>query len=396
MAKQPAATRKPIGKTIAKGAAKPLVIETGVLIDSPVMARAEAMAAAAPEDFGEIYKVPARGNPGGGAPFELRRSGCKIKELKLWSEPALLRGVQVTFDDGAVMQAGSLNGRAENSITFHTDESITSTTICSSAYDAGRAGNIEIYTNFGQHYLGVVPNHREWLREALKKDRIVRPEDIERVVGELSMNNFTPYADSTKGSFIGVYGRAGSDLDSLGILLALPQDTEYEFYNVQYHLNTYKMEGEQLLHFQDQIVHNSTSVNQSGVMTFSKAYSESKNWSHTLGLKVGVKTSIKAGFPFLAEGKVEVSFEGSYSHTWGNSVTESVTRTWSSPVVAPPRTEVRGKATVHEATIDVPYTADLRIRRSDGTVKTVNSFSGVYRGVTVGRFRLDLEEVPLK
>jgi hypothetical protein len=101
------------------------------------------------QDFGEIYKVPARGNLGGGTPFELRRPGKKIKELSLWSEPDRLRGVQATFEDGAVMKAGTLTS-GSCAITFHPDESITSTTISSSAYKAGRAGNIILKTDFAK------------------------------------------------------------------------------------------------------------------------------------------------------------------------------------------------------------------------------------------------------
>ena len=68
-----------------------------------------AAAAVGPQDFSRIYKVPARGNLGGGQRFELRRQGRKVKTLALWSEIDRLRGVQVTFDDGAVMQAGTLD-----------------------------------------------------------------------------------------------------------------------------------------------------------------------------------------------------------------------------------------------------------------------------------------------
>src|SRR5437762_5314565 len=114
-----------------------------------------AAAAVGPQDFSRIYKVPARGNLGGGQRFELRRQGSKVKTLALWSEIDRLRGVQVTFEDGAVMQAGTLDGNRGSSITFHPDESITSTTISSSSYRAGRAGNVELQTDFGQKYLGV-------------------------------------------------------------------------------------------------------------------------------------------------------------------------------------------------------------------------------------------------
>jgi len=78
----------------------------------------------------------------------------------------------------------------------------------------------------------------------------------------------------------------------------------------------------------------------------------------------------------------------------GSSVSESVTRTWSSPVGAPPHAEVRGKATVHEATVDVPYAADLRIRRSDSTIKTVTVFLACIVALQLGASALTLKKFP--
>jgi hypothetical protein len=333
-------------------------------------------AAAADQDFSRSYKVPARGNLGGGRPFELRRRGSKVKTLALWSEIDRLRGVQVTFHDGAVMQAGSLTGDRSSSITFHPDESITSATISSSAYRAGRAGNVELQTDFGQKYLGVFP--------AFPKNMPFR------------FNDFTPYTDVTRGNLIGVYGGEGADLDNLGLILALPEDTEYEYYNVRYDLSAFKAVGERMLSLKEGVVKNpSATATISQQLSFSHAYTATKTWSNSVGLKVGVKTTIKTGVPFLAEGKIELSMEASYSYSWGESVADQKTDSWVASVTAPPKTRVKVQAVVTESTIDVPYSADLRVRRSDGTTTTINNFSGVFRGVNVSRFSVETEDIPL-
>ena len=335
-----------------------------------------AAAAVGPQDFSRIYKVPARGNLGGGQRFELRRQGSKVKTLALWSEIDRLRGVQVTFEDGAVMQAGTLDGNRGSSITFHPDESITSTTISSSSYRAGRAGNVELQTDFGQKYLGVFP--------AFPKNFPVK------------LNDFTPYTDVTRGNLIGVYGGGGADLDNLGLILALPEDVEYEYYNVRYDLSAFKAVGERMLSLKEGIVKNpSATATISQQLTFSHAYTASKSWSNSVGLKVGAKTSIKTGIPFLAEGKIEISMEASYSYTWGESVADQKTDSWVATITAPPKTRVRFQAVVTESTIDVPYSADLRVRRSDGTTSTINNFSGVFRGVNVSRFSVETEDIPI-
>jgi hypothetical protein len=318
-------------------------------------------------DFGEIYKVPARGNLGGGAPFELRRAGRKVQRLELWSELTRLRGVQATFEDGATMQAGSLES-ASSAINFHRDESITSTTISSSDFEAGRAGNLILQTDFGQQYLGVFPG--------------------------IPFNRFTPFTDVKRGQLVGVYGGAGADLDNLGIILALPEDTEYEYFNVRYDLSRFKAVGERLLSLKEGLVENNSSGTINQALQFSHAYTATKSWSNQVGLKIGVKTSIKTGVPFIAEGKIELSFESSYSYTWGESVSDQKTDSWTVTVTAPPKSHLRILATVMESTIDVPYTADLVVKKSDGSSRTITSFSGVYKGVNVSRFDVKAEDIP--
>ena len=330
--------------------------------------KGRALATEQPQDFGDVYKVPARGNLGGGARFELRRAGRKVKELTLWSETNRLRGVQVTFEDAAVMKAGTPTGQSR-AISFHPDESITSTTISSSAYKAGRAGNLQLKTDFGQDYLGVVPSIPIF-------------------------NQFTPYTDVKRGTLIGVYGGAGADLDNLGIILALPEDTEYQYFNVKYDLSAFKAVGEKLLSLKEGIVENDSSSSIDQAMSFSHSYSAAKTWSNSIGLKAGVKTTIKTGVPFLVEGKVELSFEASYTYNWGETVTDQKTDAWTVTVKVPPHSRVRVLATVLESTIDVPYTADLVVTRSDGSSRTIKSFSGVYRGVNVSRFTVTAQDIP--
>jgi hypothetical protein len=334
----------------------------GKISEQPVL-KAELL-----QDFGEIYKVPARGNLGGGTPFELRRPGKKIKELSVWSEPDRLRGVQATFEDGAVMKAGTLTSQSR-AITFHPDESVTSTTISSAAYKAGRAGNIQLKTDFGQDYLGVFPSIPIF-------------------------NRFTPFTDVKRGTLIGVYGGYGADLDNLGIILALPEDTEYQYFNVRYDLSAFKAVGERLLSLKEGIVENDSSGSIDQALTFSHSYTATKSWSNSIGLKAGVKTTVKTGVPFLVEGKVELSFEASYTYNWGETVADQKTDSWTATLKVPPHSRIRVQATVLESTIDVPYSADLTIVRSDGSSKKVANFSGVYRGINVSRFTVKAEDIP--
>jgi hypothetical protein len=99
--------------------------------------------------------------------------------------------------------------------------------------------------------------------------------------------------------------------------------------------------------------------------------------------------------PFLAEGKIELSLEASYSYSWGESTSDQKTDSWVLTASVPPKARVRVQGVVTESTIDVPYSADLLVRRSDGTTNAIKNFSGIYRGVNVSRFTVDTEDLPL-
>merc|ERR1711976_115879 len=113
-------------------------------------------------------------------------------------------------------------------------------------------------------------------------------------------------------------------------------------------------------------------------MTFSYSYTEghTDSYSNTLGFKVGVAEDIKAGFLFAGE-ETTVSFEGSYSHTWNSGSSDGTTKSFSFPLSVPAHRIYQAKATVEQATMDVPYTMTISI--GDFQWET----SGTWHGVAV-------------
>ena len=71
-----------------------------------------------------------------------------------------------------------------------------------------------------------------------------------------------------------------------------------------------------MLSLKEGIVENDSSSSIDQALSFSHSYTATKSWSNSIGLKVGVKTTVKTGVPFLVEGKVELSFEASYTYNW--------------------------------------------------------------------------------
>jgi len=127
----------------------------------------------------------------------------------------------------------------------------------------------------------------------------------------------------------------------------------------------------------DQVLDNSKSGSQES-MTFAYSYTQghTDSWSNTVGFKVSIAEKIKAGFIFAGE-ETTVSFEASYSHTWTGGDSDGETKQYSFPLVVPPYKIYQAKATVHQSTMDVPYTLTMAI----GSYKWTSS--GTWHGVAV-------------
>ena len=326
-------------------------IHTGSYIDHSAR-RYVSEESAAVSDFTNIHNVATGVDMEGGKQFELTLSGQAVKQLSVWSG-SQINGVQVIFEDGTKKQAGTLSHGKDVTVApgaelieFHPDELITNTSIYRLEGDDEELGKnvkvvtaLKLETDFGQKYMAVS-----------------LPFAFASMAGADFLKSIF---DDTKGKLIGVYGMEAPNtlhgkkipkcLFNLGLILALPEDKEYQFLNVKYDISTYKYVGDRMLSLKEQIVENNSSATVNSQVSFSHNYSVTKNWGNVAGLKVGAKTNIKAGIPFLAEGKIEVSAEGSYQHSWGGSVTDSKTDTWSATISAPPHSEFRGVGSVEKA-----------------------------------------------
>ena len=314
-------------------------------------------------------------------PFELLRTGKKVTQLSIWTvRPpgkhghTLTEGVQVTFQDQTKMQTGLNSNKSGmlSSIDLHPDEMIRNTTISVLEYiprlNIEVCGGLTLETDFGQKL-----SAKFFLLDKIR-DRVRN------------------VSDATTGSLIGVYGLGWSGgLLSLSLILAPPTDVEYEFENIEYDLSECKRVGDRMLSLKEQIIKNDSPATVTMNVKFSHSHSTTKNWSSTTGLRVGVKTNVRAQFPFIVDGKIEMSAESSFAYGWGGGFSETTTDEWTASITAPPNSHLRGMATVTELTIDVPYSANVIVRRSDGSSKRIPNLVGVYRGVNISHFSIEVE-----
>jgi hypothetical protein len=126
---------------------------------------------------------------------------------------------------------------------------------------------------------------------------------------------------------------------------------------------------------------NKTSVPQKSTVTISYSVMTETRWDSSVSLKLGVKTTIKAGVPLIAEASVEMSAEFSGSYTWGETKTETENHSNEEEVVVPAHTEVTVRVVATQGICDIPFSYQQEdILTTGEKVHTVMG-DGIYRGI---------------
>ena len=151
--------------------------------------------------------------------------------------------------------------------------------------------------------------------------------------------------------------------------------------NVHFDLDHAVMGAPQLLQPVIEDIANPSNAPQQPTFTFEIDYAETKRWSAAFGIKVGIQASIEAGIPIIADGKITISTEFSFSYTWGAE--DTVTRKFTSaiPVNVPPNSHIIAKASVSTVQVTVPYSADAVYHFDRGQDIPAN-LTGVFEGAT--------------
>jgi len=121
--------------------------------------------------------------------------------------------------------------------------------------------------------------------------------------------------------------------------------------------------------------------------TFKKDYTETASFSlaFTEGVKVGAKTTLTTKIPFLAEGKVELSAEGSFSSTQNDTSSQSQTFTINVEIPIPPRkgilATVRLDSLKYQGTVTTKVQVKGRIFVNFGSTSLHLSVADVFKAI---------------
>jgi len=152
-----------------------------------------------------------------------------------------------------------------------------------------------------------------------------------------------------------------------------------EVFDVVYALDHAKILATVPKSIASQTMTNNSELEQSMTVQINQTLTTKFSWSQKDGVKVGLKTTLKTGIPFLAEGKVEISAE--YSHEWtsGSEESKSSSFTASLPMKVPAMSRQTARVTYHESNMEVPWKAKCSWK---GTT-AVKEIAGVWGGVSV-------------
>ena len=119
-------------------------------------------------------------------------------------------------------------------------------------------------------------------------------------------------------------------------------------------------------------------------------YTTEQTWTSQAGVKAGISTTIQAGIPNIAEGKISVSAEASYSRMWGETRTEEreIAQTITTPVAS--HSKVTANYRLWVKRLNIPYSGTLVVHYEGpfGPGDYEQKVKGVYRGVAATRLEV--------
>lgn len=135
---------------------------------------------------------------------------------------------------------------------------------------------------------------------------------------------------------------------------------------------------------------NSTPQTQPYTVNRSISVTQTSGWSDALGLEIGAKTNFKVQYPFIAEGKVEVSASITNTFTWNSST--ATTESWdvtAGPVEVPSGQTIIATISATSSSISVPYTLTGTLTLQSGA-QVPGQIRGTYNGVNCWNCTVEL------
>jgi hypothetical protein len=284
--------------------------------------------------------------------------GIVVSQIEAWAGEGRIRGILVTFSDNSHIMRGERGEKHCGSISLDYSSGETVTELSVWGNGAGtRCGAFKIKTSTGKEFF---PKMTKW-----------------KLKTEYKFN-------AGAGVILGVIGRSGSDIDSLGFLM-LDGVNNSVLTQLEYDFNKVSSLPEKKYAYDATIPNPSKTDSDSGKISKEVTREKGGEWFIRAGVKFGQEYKVKGGVPGVGEAeataKWEVSIEGGYSQKWSDTATETV----SIPLIAPALTKTRIVYSYFQGKLDgCPFTATMKYYLMGGGVWDCE-VTGFYDGVDTTR-----------
>ncbi|NP_001291101.1 uncharacterized protein LOC105009886 [Esox lucius] len=290
------------------------------------------------------------GGQGGGS-FELtgRENGATLKKIGVAVEGWQIKAVRAELTDGRVKTFGEANTFSE--FEFSLGERITKLSLWGNGAGT-RLGGIRIWTSKGREFF---QHMNSW---PLKTEYSI---------------------DVGSGVCLGLQGRCGADIDSMGFLFISPIRTsvltDMRYPNLAMFTPQVKKEYIKSVSF-----HNNTTAPQNQTVQYSRTMTKSSSWTTTNKIESTINISVKAGIPDLVEVSSGWSLTVGQQRSSSMSNQETITEADTATVKIPPGKTVSVEMSVGRAVIDLAYSAVVKVTCLNGS-ELVFPSTGNYNGV---------------
>ncbi|CAL8296146.1 unnamed protein product [Boreogadus saida] len=282
--------------------------------------------------------------------FTGRDNGATLKKIGVAVGGSSITAVRAELTDGRVQTFG--HGQGFSEFTFKPNEIITRLSLWGN--DAGtRLGGIKFWTSSGNKFFEHMNS------EVLKTEYSI---------------------DVGSGVCLGLEGRSGSEIDSMGFLFindiqsSVLTDVTYPSLAVY----TPQVNKE---YIKSHFYHNGTTTDQEQKSTYSRSLTKSTTWSTTTEIETTFSMSVTARIPDVFE------TSSGFGMTLGVEQTSSMTKEETKKieseevkVTVPARKTVSVEFSIGRAVINLPFSATVKIRCLNGSELEWKS-TGNYNGV---------------
>ncbi|KAI3842777.1 hypothetical protein MKX03_021222 [Papaver bracteatum] len=166
--------------------------------------------------------------------------------------------------------------------------------------------------------------------------------------------------------------------------------------NVRYHLNDSRRYNEKTVALITDDSSNRTKHPITSQIDLKTTVTNTTNWSTSVSLTVGVKSTVTVGIPDIASGSLEISAEVSSSSDWGETETTSLEVGNVRTITVQPMTRVKATLMATRLSYDIPFSYTQYDVLKDGSTKVSEKNDGLFTGQNGYGYDYEVAELPLK